>query len=164
MAGNVSEWVLDTYRPITRDQEDFAPFRGNVYEGYRRLAEDNTLEERDSLGNIPMRRMDSTELSKNPYNAVRSADVRDYQDGDSATNFVYDYGRNTLVNNDSRVIKGGSWNDRAYFMSPATRRYMQAEQSSSTVGFRCVMDRLGSPNGNNAQQPGNYFSNGHGKK
>jgi hypothetical protein len=49
-------------------------------------------------------------------------------------------------------------------MSPATRRFMQAEQASSTVGFRCVMDRLGSPNGNNGQQPGNYFSTGKGRK
>jgi hypothetical protein len=44
-------------------------------------------------------------------------------------------------------------------MSPGTRRFMQADQSSSTVGFRCVMDRLGSPNGNNNEMPGNYFSN-----
>ena len=159
MAGNVSEWVLDTYRPVTRDQEDFAPFRGNVYDGYRRLAEDNSLEERDSLGNIPRRLLDSAELARNPYNPVRTADLRDYSDGDSSTTFDYDYGRNTLISNDAKVIKGGSWNDRAYRMSPANRRFMQADQSSSTVGFRCVMDRLGSPNGNNAQQPGNYFGN-----
>ena len=46
-----------------------------------------------------------------------------------------------------KCIKGGSWDDRAYWMSPGTRRFMQANQSSATVGFRCVMDRLGSPNG-----------------
>lgn len=158
MAGNVSEWVLDTYRPVTRDQEDFAPFRGNVYEGYRRLAEDNTLEERDSIGNIPKRLLTPEELANNPYDPVRTPDLRDFRDGDTVTNMSsYDFGRTTLVSNDAKVYKGGSWNDRAYWMSPGTRRFMQANQSSATVGFRCVMDRLGSPNGNNDEQPGNYF-------
>lgn len=33
MAGNVSEWVLDTYRPSTGDLADgFMPFRGNMYQ------------------------------------------------------------------------------------------------------------------------------------
>ena len=158
MAGNVSEWCLDTYRPVTRDQEDFAPFRGNVYDTYRVNAEDNTLEEKDSLGRLNKRFMSDTELAANPYNPVRQPDLRDYRDGDTSTAFSYDYGKTTLVSNDAKVIKGGSWNDRAYWMSPGTRRFMQADQRSATVGFRCVMDRIGSPNGNNGQQPGNYFS------
>ena len=33
MAGNVSEWVLDTYRPLSSEVTDeFMPFRGNVYQ------------------------------------------------------------------------------------------------------------------------------------
>ena len=32
MAGNVSEWVLDVYRPLTsEDADEFRPFRGNVF-------------------------------------------------------------------------------------------------------------------------------------
>ena len=32
MAGNVSEWVLDVYRPLTsEDVDEFRPFRGNVF-------------------------------------------------------------------------------------------------------------------------------------
>jgi hypothetical protein len=32
MAGNVSEWVMDVYRPTSNEvTEDFMPFRGNVY-------------------------------------------------------------------------------------------------------------------------------------
>src|SRR5690606_28268298 len=119
MAGNVSEWVLDTYRPLTyQDAEDFRPFRGNVYDTYRRIAEDNSLEEKDSLGNIPKRLMTAEELAekKNQSFLVNDADARDYIDGDSV--FVYDYGRSSLINNDSRVIKGGSWADRAYWLSP----------------------------------------------
>ncbi len=158
MAGNVSEWVLDTYRPIYGDLADFAPFRGNVYEGYQRIAEDNTLQEKDSVGNIPRRLLTNAEAGAHPaYDPARTADLRDFEDGDTSSNSSYDYGRTTLINNEAKVIKGGSWADRAYYMSPGTRRFMQANQSSATVGFRCVMDRLGAPNGNNDEQPGNYF-------
>ena len=32
MAGNVSEWVMDVYRPLSpEDEDDFRPFRGNVF-------------------------------------------------------------------------------------------------------------------------------------
>jgi len=159
MAGNVSEWVMDTYRPMTyQDAEDFRPFRGNVYDAYRRIDEDNSLEEKDSLGNLTRRIMSPEELAqkRNEDFMVNDPDARDYIDGDSV--FVYDYGRSTLINNDSRVIKGGSWADRAYWMSPGTRRFQQANQGSSTVGFRLVMDRLGSPSGRNDQGSGNYFN------
>ena len=42
MAGNVSEWVLDVYRPLTSyDVNDLRPFRGNVFtdtgKGCRRI-------------------------------------------------------------------------------------------------------------------------------
>jgi formylglycine-generating enzyme required for sulfatase activity len=50
----------------------------------------------------------------------------------------------TLVNNKVRVVKGGSWKDRAYYLQAATRRYLDQDKSSSWIGFRCAMDRLGS--------------------
>ncbi len=161
MAGNVSEWVADTYRPLThQDAEDFRPFRGNVYDAYRRIAEDNSLEEKDSLGRLSTRLMTPEELAtkRNQDFMVNDPDARDYIDGDSV--FVYDYGRTTLINNDSRVIKGGSWADRAYWLSPGTRRFHQANQGSSTIGFRLAMDRLGSPTGDNRVGSGNFFSSG----
>lgn len=160
MAGNVSEWTLDTYRPTSyEDVADFRPFRGNVYETYRRVAEDNSIEEKDSLGHLPRRLQTTGEVvGKNRFES-RGPDVRDYKDGDSTSQFAYQFGTTSLVSNEAKVIKGGSWNDRAYWMSPGTRRLMQAGDASSTVGFRCVMDRLGSPNGVNTDKAGNYFSN-----
>ena len=50
----------------------------------------------------------------------------------------------SLVNNKVRVVKGGSWKDRAYYLQPATRRYLDQDKSASWIGFRCAMDRLGS--------------------
>ena len=158
MAGNVSEWVLDTYRPMTyMDQADFRPFRGNVYEAYQRVAEDNSIEEKDSLGHLPRRLLTAEEVANKTNSQTATPDVRGSHDGDSISNFGYRFGTTSLISNDAKVIKGGSWNDRAYWLAPGTRRFMQAGDASSTVGFRCVMDRLGSPNGVNSSRAGNSF-------
>lgn len=157
MAGNVSEWVLDTYRPITSDLESFRPFRGNVYETYKRVSEDNSLEDKDSLGHLPRRPLTEQELAANNRYETRSNDVRNFGDGDSVSTFAYGFGKTSLINDETKVIKGGSWADRAYYMSPGTRRYMQQNAASATVGFRLVMDRLGSPNGRNNDKAGNSF-------
>ncbi len=53
----------------------------------------------------------------------------------------------TLISDNSRVYKGGSWRDRAIWIVGSNRRFLDAEMSSSTIGFRCAMDRLGSPRG-----------------
>lgn len=50
----------------------------------------------------------------------------------------------SLVNNRVRVVKGGSWRDRAYYLQSSTRRYYDQDKSTSWIGFRCAMDRLGS--------------------
>ncbi|MBT6808236.1 MAG: SUMF1/EgtB/PvdO family nonheme iron enzyme [Flavobacteriales bacterium] len=42
-----------------------------------------------------------------------------------------------------KVIRGGSWKDVAYFVQTSTRNYEYANESSSYIGFRCVMDFLG---------------------
>ena len=60
----------------------------------------------------------------------------------------YGYGVTTLVSDKSRVYKGGSWNDRAYWLTPGSRRFLEEDQALSTLGFRCAMDRMGSPEGN----------------
>ncbi len=101
------------------------------------------------------------EESKNRRN-YQKGNVINYLDGDSlimGVNYGFDsvalnakegrgYGITTLISDKSRVIKGGSWNDRPYWLSPGTRRFMEEDQASSTVGFRCAMDRVGSPEGN----------------
>ncbi len=51
--------------------------------------------------------------------------------------------RTTLVSDEARVYKGGSWKDRAYWLDPAHRRHLPEYMSSSAIGFRCATDRLG---------------------
>ena len=245
MAGNVNEWVMDVYRPLSHlDNDAFRSFRGNDFQTMVKNAEgkpedkydyvvydiDRTAEfikkyKSDNRGvglspedeelldgldlkietaqEVSFKRqeeesqvimaeameliIDSEALiasdmrkgfSKNiiaipgdmRYRDVtleenigrtnyRIADNIDYRDGDinSSVDFgnpddasensgrMYDYGGSSLVNNESRVYKGGSWDDRAYWLVPGTRRFMDENQSSSTVGFRCAMTRVGTP-------------------
>jgi len=156
MAGNVNEWVMDTYRPSSHeDVDDYRPFRGNEYRKYL-YQEDYTIEEKDSIGHIPQAIISEQEMRNNNRYETRTAILHSYKDGDSLSQATYDYGRTSLINDSTKVYKGGSWADRAYWMSPGTRRYMQGNLSSSTIGFRCVMDRWGSPTGD-AQPGGNSF-------
>ncbi|NJM34477.1 MAG: SUMF1/EgtB/PvdO family nonheme iron enzyme, partial [Rhodomicrobium sp.] len=52
-------------------------------------------------------------------------------------------GFQSLIDNKSRVYKGGSWKDVAYWMSPGTRRYLAEDSCTATIGFRCAMIRAG---------------------
>lgn len=244
MAGNVSEWVMDVYRPLTfEDENEFRPFRGNVYQTKVRNneggiedkyyevvydvdgvlyfleqfqkksgdkftqneanfmsqlsenvgkaktketerefdARDDFMKESIDLikanedisfgatllkgfadyiestpGDIRMRDVTVEEnIDRRNY---RDADYIDHLDGDKASsifydqgdsegNVMYDWGATTLINDRARVYKGGSWADRAYYTIPATRRYLDERQSSAQIGFRCAMDRVGSPRG-----------------
>lgn len=51
--------------------------------------------------------------------------------------------RSTLIGDDVRVYKGGSWRDRAYWIDPAQRRYCQEDIATDYIGFRCAMSRVG---------------------
>ena len=51
--------------------------------------------------------------------------------------------RTTLINDEVRVYKGGSWRDRAYWLDPAQRRYFPQDMATDYIGFRCAMSRVG---------------------
>lgn len=73
----------------------------------------------------------------NDLNPVRRDGFLDEEDGYDAANY------NSLITDRVRVIKGGSWADVAYWMSPGTRRFLEEDSATSTVGFRCAMIRAG---------------------
>jgi sulfatase modifying factor 1 len=144
MSGNVSEWVGDVYRPLTStDAQDFNYYRGNVFKKYYKNSSGQY--ERDSMGRLKQTDISDEEV-KNRTNYQRN-NVINYLDGDSVSYSSYAYGKTTLVNDQSRVYKGGSWNDRPYWLSPGSRRYLQETLSTSTIGFRCAQTYLGPPEG-----------------
>jgi sulfatase modifying factor 1 len=167
MAGNVNEWVQDVYRPLTsEDFDEFNPFRGNVFQ---KLAtdEEGNLAEKDSLGRLRYVEISADEAI-NRWN-YKKADYRNYMDGDfessiseggewtsgaktqergSSRMYKMEPGdESSMVTDHSRVYKGGSWRDRAYWLSPGTRRYLDEGASRDDLGFRCAMIRVGSPAG-----------------
>ncbi len=152
MAGNVNEWTADVYRPLTpltlRDVEDhdLNPFRGNRFQT-KVLDEDGRPVEKDSLGRLRYRDIEDDEVADREN--YKRGYLYDYLDGDEQSEAYYDYGKHTLISDKARVIKGGSWRDRAYWLSPGTRRFMEEDKASRDVGFRCAMTRTGSPTGNN---------------
>lgn len=155
MSGNVSEWVADIYRPLTSlEANDFNPFRGNVFKKVDKSGGEGNM--RDSLGRIKMvLESDSSLQSRRNY---QKANAINYLDGDSISGVNYGYGQTTLISDKSRVVKGGSWNDRPYWLSPGTRRFLEEDQSSSTIGFRCAMDHFGAPeNTSSKTKTGNSF-------
>ena len=159
MAGNVNEWVRDVYRTMSHeDVNEFNPFRGNVFKKYVRN-EDGSLASRDSLGRL--RKVPITEEDAAGRTNYQKADYRNYLDGDLQTRIDYlsQEGRGTestqkmytdessLISDKARVYKGGSWKDRAYWLNPATRRFMEQDRAANDVGFRCAMTFVGSPKG-----------------
>ena len=127
MAGNVSEWVMDVYRPMSfQDFDDLNPIRRDGFlddakSGYR-----NNYQ----LKNPAMDPAKAKFNSKDPDND-------DWEEANPQ-------GFTSLVSDKVRVYKGGSWKDVAYWMSPGTRRYLDQDSSTATIGFRCAMIRAGS--------------------
>jgi len=195
MAGNVNEWVQDTYRQTSYDETDaFNPFRGNEYTDNRLADPTKGLLAKDKYGR-PIKdpakagkKMTYAELLASQQQAAPgtavppgiaaptatatasaatntapetknalagkpfTADVRGY--GDTVNSSLY--GTTTLVNDRSKVYKGGSWNDMAAWLNPAQRRFMDEGESSAEVGFRCAMILVGAPEINPSGKP--HFS------
>jgi len=160
MAGNVSEWVLDVYRPMSHQiVSDFNPYRGNVYKNVMKDM-DGGIAEKDSLGKIRYEEITAEEAAQRKN--YRKANNINYRDGDyqstiqadwinedvaNSTDMMYEYGVTTLITDKARVVKGGSWNDPPYYLSPGIRRYLNEDEASATIGFRCAMIRVGSQTG-----------------
>jgi sulfatase modifying factor 1 len=72
----------------------------------------------------------------NPY---RDSDTLDGKDP-STSSYDADHSR---INNQSRVYKGGSWKDLPIYLNIGTRRYLDENEKSSSIGFRCVSSKFG---------------------
>ena len=185
MAGNVSEWVADVYRPLTNNEvSDMNYFRGNLFQTY--ITEDGKATVNNDVinyddnpngrsvysqlpgsiqkQNIVPNDFDSEFTNEQLLNTNGlAADNLAYADGDKLfqrekgnpdgeemyTNAfdetrIAEEKRLTLVSNTTRVIKGASWKDRAYWLDPAQRRYMPEFLAADYIGFRCAMSYLGS--------------------
>ena len=81
------------------------------------------------------------------YGGGKGKDVAKYKNNAKTgnSNEMYAYGASSLITDRTRVFKGGSWKDRAYWLNPGARRFLDQDQSTDAIGFRCAMDRVGAP-------------------
>ena len=85
-----------------------------------------------------------TESSK-MYNAPGAPKISKDENGKVVSReFDKSNKRNSLITDEARVYKGGSWKDRAYWLDPSQRRFMPQYIATEYIGFRCAMSRVGS--------------------
>jgi gliding motility-associated lipoprotein GldJ len=135
MAGNVSEWVMDVYRPLShQDFDDLNPIRRDDFLDLSQIYK-------------PQYKTDTSSVKGANGEFVNGADgkrqiekkyTKRHAKGTGEDEFV------SLVSDKARVYKGGSWKDVAYWMSPGTRRFLDEDSATATIGFRCAMIRAGS--------------------
>ena len=77
------------------------------------------------------------------YNSPKHKVERN-EDGELVRQYDESNYRTSLINDEVRVYKGGSWRDRAYWLDPAQRRYLPQYMATDYIGFRCAMSRVGS--------------------
>ena len=83
------------------------------------------------------------DVNKRMYNSpTHSVTVDD--SGELDRQYDESSSRTSLINNEVRVYKGGSWKDRDYWLDPAQRRYFPQDMATDFIGFRCAMSRVGS--------------------
>lgn len=113
--GNVAEWVGDVYLPVTIE---------DVME---------TVNPGDSLYNIDSLLNDPNFVT--PEQAF--AEIMDSLGIDDASDTEVE---TDITGSILRVYKGGSWNDRAYYLNPGARRYLPQNASTDYIGFRCASE------------------------
>jgi len=92
------------------------------------------------------------EGKRNPNMTVYQSEFENYDLQGAPINDGSSGWPTTLISDKSRVYKGGSWSDRAYWLSPGNRRFLDEDKSTALIGFRCAMDRLGSSRANSKKK------------
>ncbi len=86
---------------------------------------------------------DKRSNTRNMYNAPEHSIERD-STGAIIKEYDKSNQRTSLINDEVRVYKGGSWRDREYWLDPAQRRYFPQDKATDYIGFRCAVSRVGS--------------------
>lgn len=123
----------ETYLRTNFDKSNEINYRDGDRQSSRRFESFN--EEDETTGK-------SDETSK-MYNSPKNVIARD-STGKILREYDRSNTRTSLINDEVRVYKGGSWKDREYWLDPAQRRYFPQDMATDYIGFRCAMSRVGS--------------------
>jgi sulfatase modifying factor 1 len=135
------------YIPITKSD---ASFRTNFSKA------DNTDVGNGDMGSTRFYKDTKERFASRPsmYNSPQTPKITRNTDTGSDVVKYDSKKRRTLISNQTRVYKGGSWVDREYWLDPAQRRYLPEYMATNFIGFRCVTDKLG-PMATNKRKPRN---------
>ncbi len=92
--------------------------------------------------------IDNADETRKMYNSPDHFVGVDSLDGKMIRVYDESNNRTSLINDETRVYKGGSWRDRAYWIDPAQRRHFPQDMATDYIGFRCAVSRVGSKSSN----------------
>lgn len=123
----------ETYLRTNFDRSNAVNFRDGDRQSSRRF--ENFDEDEETNG--------KTDETRKMYNSPKNIISRD-STGKILREYDRSNTRTSLINDEVRVYKGGSWKDREYWLDPAQRRYFPQDMATDYIGFRCAMSRVGS--------------------
>lgn len=86
------------------------------------------------------------------YNSPKHSIDKDSASGNMLKEYDKSSRRTSLINDEARVFKGGSWKDRTYWIDPAQRRFFPQDMATDYIGFRCAVSRVGSKSKSNKKK------------
>ena len=143
--GSIAQVPVDdneTYLRTNFDKSDHKNYRDGDRQSTRYF--DFGSSEEEAKDNDPNKRMYKAPLHKISVDSAGNQ-IKQFDKADNRT---------TLVDDNVRVYKGGSWRDRAYWLDPASRRYFPQDMATDYIGFRCAMSKVG-PKSNKKTARGN---------
>jgi len=136
LPGEIEKIPIDeneTYLRTNFDKSDNRNFRDGDVRSSRYYSE-NFEDDIDS----------KADLTRKMYNSPKHRIAMDSTSGELIKEYDESDRRTSLINDEARVIKGGSWRDRSYWLDPAQRRYFPEDMATDYIGFRCAVSRVGS--------------------
>ena len=137
LPGDLDQVPIDEEETFLRQnfsESDNRNYRDGDKESTRLFASYNNTDEDN-----PNKRPETAGMYDAPNHPKLSVD----DDGNIVRNIDKSERRTSLITDEVRVYKGGSWKDRAYWLDPAQRRYLPQYIATDYIGFRCAMSRLG---------------------